>query len=111
MRKQKTVDGIIDSYTPEVKVLISKIRESIREEFPDATELLSYGVPAFRLGKNTIMYAGFKNHIGFYPTPAVIEKFRSELSEYELSEGTIRFPIDKPLPLQLILKMIKYKYG
>lgn len=108
--KAKTVDEIINSYTPEVKVLVNKIRDAIKNEFPEAVELLSYGVPAFRLGKNTIMYAGFKNHIGFYPTPSVIQKFKAELGEYELSEGTIRFPHNKPLPLQLILTMVKYKY-
>ncbi len=103
------VDEVIDSYPPAVKELVQKLRNSIKKEFPEAEELLSYGVPAFRLGKNTIMYAGFKNHIGFYPTPAVIEKFKKELAEYKLSEGTIRFPISKPLPLPLILKMVKFK--
>jgi uncharacterized protein YdhG (YjbR/CyaY superfamily) len=111
MNKYKNVDEIIDTYPPAVKELVQKIRNLIKKEIPEAEELLSYDVPAFRLGKNTVMYAGFKNHIGFYPTPSVIEKFRSELSEYELSEGTIRFPIDKPLPLSLILKMAKYKLG
>ena len=110
MNNQKTVDNIIDSYSPQVKILVSQIRNLLKDEFPEAVELLSYGVPAFRLGKNTIMYAGFKNHIGFYPTPTVIQKFKKELTKYVLSEGTIRFPLDKPLPLPLIVKMVKHKY-
>lgn len=84
------------------------IRDAVQKEVPDATFTFSYGVPAFKLKKTIIMFAGFKHHIGIYPGAATIETFKRKLTNYELSKGTIRFPLDKPLPLELILEIVRF---
>lgn len=104
-----TVDEYIDSFPDETKKRLEQVREVIRKVVPEAEEGFSYGVPAFKYKVNTMIYAEFKNHIGLYPTPPVIEKFSEELKGYETSKGAIKFPHSKPLPLTLITRIIEYK--
>jgi uncharacterized protein YdhG (YjbR/CyaY superfamily) len=93
------------------KKILENLREFIQKTAPDAEECMSYGVPAFKLNGKFVLYAAFKEHIGLYPTPSAIEKFKKELAKYQTSKGTIKFPLDKPLPYDLIEKIIKYKYN
>ena len=81
----------------------------IRDSAPNAEEAISYQMPTFKLNGNLVCFAAFKNHIGFYPKPSVIETFGKELSNYKVSKGTIRFPLDKPIPFDLVRKIVKYR--
>ena len=81
----------------------------IRDSAPNAEEAISYQMPTFKLNGNLVWFAAFKNHIGFYPKPSAIETFEKELSNYKVSKGTIRFPLDKPIPFDLVRKIVKYR--
>lgn len=106
----KTMDEYIDSSPENVKGLLEKIRQTIKAIIPDAIETIGYGVPSFDMNdKHIIMFAGFKNHIGIYPTPAVIENFKKDLKDYKTAKGSIQFQLDKPIPYDLIKKIIEYK--
>jgi len=106
----KTMDEYIDASSENVKEILQKVRQTIKSVIPDATETIGYGVPSFdMLGKHIIMFAGFKNHIGIYPTPAVIKKFKSELTSYKTAEGTIQFQLNEPIPYDLIKKIVEYR--
>jgi len=103
------VDEYINQYTGEVKTRLEKIRKVIKKTAPDATETISYRMPTYRKGKNLFHFAGFKNHIGFYPTPSGIEAFQDELKEFKTSKGAIQFPHDKPIPYDLIKRIVQYR--
>lgn len=107
---QKVSEYIQKQPLPQKEILI-KIRKLIRELLPDSEEKMSYGVPAFRLNGKQIMYAAFKQHVGIYPEPEVIEAFEKELTDYQTLKGTIKFEIDKPIPYSLIERIIRFKYG
>jgi len=104
-----TIDEYIDSFPVEVKALLQQIRVAIRQVAKDAVESISYGMPAYKLnGKPLIYFAAFKNHIGFYALPAGHLAFAEELSKYKRGKGSVQFPIDKPLPLELIMRMVEF---
>lgn len=105
----KTIDDYIAGFPAEVQEILEKIRSTIRKAAPDAEETINYGIPTFTLNGNLVHFAGFKNHIGFYPTPSGIEKFKEELSAYEGAKGSVQFPLDKPMPLSLISKIVKFR--
>lgn len=104
-----TIDEYIAGYPPDVRERLQKIRRAIRKAAPDAGEAISYGMPTFKLSGNLVHFAAFKEHIGFFPTPSGVEKFERELAAYETSKGTIRFPHDKPIPLGLIGRIVKFR--
>jgi uncharacterized protein YdhG (YjbR/CyaY superfamily) len=97
----------IDDFDGEVKSRLLAMRRVIHEEAPDAIEAISYMMPTFKLNGNLVHFAAMKNHIGFYPTPAGIEPFAQELREYRTSKGAIQFPMDRPLPLELVRKIVR----
>lgn len=113
MKANESSSGVIDDYIarypPDVQQILQKIRGIIREAAPEAQEKINYGIPTFTLNGNLIHYAGFKNHIGFYPTPSGIEKFKKELSKYEGAKGSVQFPLDQPIPYDLIRKIAKFR--
>lgn len=88
---------------------MKKIRKTIREAAPAAEETISYGMPAYRLKGNLVYFAAFKQHIGFYPTPAAITEFQKELASFKQAKGSVRFPLDQPIPYDLIAKIVKYR--
>ena len=96
--------------SPQKEILI-KIRALIQNSAPHAKECMSYGAPAFKCKKTLVLYAAFKNHIGIYPEPETINAFKKELVNYETSKGTIKLSLDKPIPYDLIEKIVKYKYN
>jgi uncharacterized protein YdhG (YjbR/CyaY superfamily) len=105
----KTIDDYIAGFPENVREILEQLRQTIRKCAPKAEETISYQMPAFRQKRILVYFAAFKNHIGFYPTPSGIEKFRKELSGYEVSKGTIKFRIDKPVPFDLIEKIVKFR--
>lgn len=88
---------------------MEKIRLAIRKAAPGAEEKISYQIPTFTLKGNLVHFAAFKEHIGFYPTPTAVEKFKNELSVYERAKGSVRFPLDKPIPFALISRIVKFR--
>lgn len=105
----KSIDDYISTFLKDIQKSLEKIRLTIRKAVPEAEEAISYQLPAFKLYGNLVYFAAFKNHISFFPTPSGIEAFRGELSEYETSKGTIKFPNDKPIPFDLIKKITKFR--
>jgi uncharacterized protein YdhG (YjbR/CyaY superfamily) len=109
-RKQfETIDEYIATYPEEVRILLETIRKAIRLSAPGAEETISFQIPTFRLNGNLVYFAAFKNHIGFYPTSSGIEAFKEELSPFEISKGTIRFPMDKPISVALVKRIVKFR--
>ena len=105
----KTIDEYITQFPKEVQVLLEKMRTIISKAAPKAEEAMAYGIPTFKLNGNLVHFGGYKNHIGFYPAPSGIEAFKKELAKYEGSKGTIRFPLDEPLPATLITQVVKFR--
>lgn len=105
----KTIDEFIASYPTDVQAVLQKIRATIQKAAPKAKETINYGIPTFTLEGNLVHFSAFKAHIGFYPTPSGIEKFKQELSAYELAKGSVKFPLDKPIPYALITKIVKFR--
>lgn len=105
----KNIDEYIGSFPPTVQKILEELRRTIQEAAPTAEETISYGVPAFKLNGNLVYFAAFKNHVGFYPTPAAIVAFKKELSPYKQAKGTVQFPINQPIPFSLVRKIVKYQ--
>jgi uncharacterized protein YdhG (YjbR/CyaY superfamily) len=105
----KTIDEYIATFPNNVQGILQELRQVIRDSAPEAEEVISYQIPAFKLNGILVWFAAFKNHIGFYPKSSAIEAFKKELSGYEVSKGTIRFPLDKPVPFELIRKIVKHR--
>ena len=108
-KKFKTVDEYFSDLDEKQKIILSGLRKAIKQVAPKAEEVISYNMPAFKLHGMLVFYAAYKTHIGFYPTASPISLFKKELEKYELAKGTVRFPLDKPLPLALIKKIVKFK--
>lgn len=113
MKDKKTTHGSIDEYiatfSPEVQDILQTLRLLIKESAPDAKEKISYQMPTFELHGNLVHFAAFKKHIGFYPAPSGIDEFKDDLKEYQTSKGTLQFPIEKPLPYDLISRIVKFR--
>lgn len=105
----ESIDEYISNFPPEVQEILKIFRKVIQESAPDATEKISYQMPTFDLHGNLVHFAAFKNHIGFYPAPSGIEAFKQELSQYKGAKGSVQFPIEKPLPYELISKIVKFR--
>ena len=109
-RKQfKAMDEYIDAFPEDVKGILNELRQTIKEVAPKAEETISYQIPTFTLNGNMVHFAAFENHIGFYPTPSGMEAFKEELSRYKGAKGSVQFPIDEPLPLPLIRRIVEYR--
>lgn len=104
-----SIDEYIASFPEDIQNILNDIRATIRAAAPEATEKISYQMPTFFLNGNLVHFAAFKNHVGFYPTPSGIDEFKAELSKYKGGKGSIQFPIDQPVPLDLIAKIVKYR--
>lgn len=105
----KAIDSYIASFPPIAQKQLKQLKQLVHEIIPEATETISYGIPTFDLHGHLLHFAGYPNHIGFYPTPSGIAAFKDKLSKYKLSKGTVQFPIDKPLPVALIKQIIKFR--
>ncbi|KYC49426.1 MAG: hypothetical protein AMQ74_01426 [Candidatus Methanofastidiosum methylothiophilum] len=106
----KDTEEYIKKFPQEVQNLLEEIRKTIKEMAPGAEEKISYGMPTFTFnGKNLVHFAAYKNHIGFYPTPSGIEKFKKEISVYEWSKGAVKFPLGDPVPFDLIREIVAFR--
>jgi uncharacterized protein YdhG (YjbR/CyaY superfamily) len=105
----ETINEYIMGFPEDIQEKLEALRATIRKAAPEAEETISYAMPTFYLKGNLVHFAVFKNHIGFYPAPSGIETFKEELSPYKTSKGAAQFPIDKPLPLGLVSKIVKYR--
>jgi uncharacterized protein YdhG (YjbR/CyaY superfamily) len=112
MRENKfqTIDDYIKTVPEEVQVILEKIRQTIRNAAPEATEAISYGIPTFKInGSSLVYFAAWKNHIGFYPTPSAAKAFKRELSAYKQGKGSVQFPLDKPFPYGMVNKIVIFR--
>jgi uncharacterized protein YdhG (YjbR/CyaY superfamily) len=107
--KPQDIDDYIARHPKDIQVLLEKLRATIRKAAPKARETIKYQMPTFTLNGNLVYFAAFKNHIGFFPLPSGVDAFEKVLSTYERGKGSIRFPLDKPLPLALISKIVKFR--
>jgi uncharacterized protein YdhG (YjbR/CyaY superfamily) len=105
----KTIDEYIVMFPQNVQDILKKLRRVIRQSAPGAEETISYGIPTFKLKGYLAHFAAYKNHIGFYPTSSGIEAFKKELSSYKQGRGTVQFPLDKPVPFDLVKKIVAYR--
>jgi uncharacterized protein YdhG (YjbR/CyaY superfamily) len=105
----KDIDEYIAGFPEDVRALLEKVRMTIREAAPEAEEAIKYRMPTFTLKGNLVHFAAFKRHIGFYPAPRGIEAFKEALSAYEGAKGSVRFPLDRPIPFDLIGEIVKFR--
>jgi uncharacterized protein YdhG (YjbR/CyaY superfamily) len=105
----KTIDEYIADFPPDVQDILQKIRATIRKAAPEAQEKISYQMPTFTLYGNLVHFAAFKNHIGFYPIPSGIEAFKEDLSPYKQGKGSVQFPLDQPIPYDLIARITAFR--
>ena len=109
-KKQFTsIDEYISSFPENVQEILQEIRQTIHKAAPKAEEAISYQIPTFKLNGNLVHFAAWKNHIGFYPTPSGTKEFEKELSKYHRAKGSVQFPLDEPMPLSLISRIVKYR--
>ena len=104
-----SIDEYIATFPADIQAILQELRATIHAAAPEATEKISYQLPTFYLKGNLVHFAAFKNHIGFYPAPRGIEAFQQELSAYKGSKGTVQFPIDEPLPLELVSRIVRFR--
>ncbi len=104
-----TIDEYIEGFPKDIQGILEKLRVTIRKAAPEAEETINYAIPTFTLNGNLVHFAAAKNHIGFYPAPTGSEAFKKELSSYKSGKGSVQFPLDKPIPLSLITKIVKFR--
>ena len=107
--KPQTIDQYITGFPENVQMILNKIRRTIAQAAPSAEEAISYGIPTFKLDGNLVHFAAYKSHIGFYPAPSGIEKFREELSGFVQAKGSVQFPLHLPIPYDLIKKITIFR--
>ncbi|MFW9909834.1 MAG: iron chaperone [Candidatus Thorarchaeota archaeon] len=109
-KRSETIDEYIVAFPPGIRKKLKDLRNVIQESAPTAKETISYGMPTFKLKRNLVHFAAHKEHIGFYPGgPSAIDAFKEELKEYTTSKGAIRFPLDLPIPIELVRKIVKFR--
>jgi len=104
-----TIDDYINSFPKDIQELLKQIRLTIKNTAPEAIETINYKMPTFQFNGNLVHFAAYKQHIGFYPAPSGIEAFKKDLSEYKWAKGSVQFPLDKPIPLDLIAEIVKFR--
>ena len=111
MRRFQTVDECISALPSQTRDAAASLRQAIQQAAPQAEEAISYNMPAFKWNGMLVWYGAFKNHIGFYPRASAIAAFKSELTPFKTSKGAIQLPIDEPIPIDLIKKVVKFRIG
>ena len=105
----KNIDEYIAGFPEKIQTILQNLRRVIDEAAPEAQETISYGMPAFKQNGIVVYFAAFKDHIGFFPTSSGVSAFARELAPYDTAKGTIRFPLDEPIPVNLIKKIVKFR--
>lgn len=109
MKAYKNIDDYIKDFPPTIQAQLKKLRKEIQSAAPKAEEAIKYGIPTFILHGNLVHFGGFKKHIGFFPAPSGVKAFAKELADYKTSKGTIKFPLNKPIPFALVKKIVKFR--
>jgi uncharacterized protein YdhG (YjbR/CyaY superfamily) len=113
MKTDQTAIGSIDEYIagfpPEVQEILEQVRTTIREAAPGAEETIKYGIPTFMLKGNLVHFAAYRKHLGFYPTPSAVDRFKDELSAYVGAKGSVQFPLDEAIPFDLIRRIVEFR--
>ena len=110
MQTAESIDGYIHNCPENIQLILQKLRSSLQALMPEAQEVISYGIPTFKLkGKNVVHYAAFKNHISLFPGASGVQAFEEQLTFYTTSKGTIQFPLNQPLPMELITTIVKFR--
>jgi uncharacterized protein YdhG (YjbR/CyaY superfamily) len=104
-----TIDQYVNGFPDDVRRILNELRATIRAAAPEASEKISYRMPTFYYNGNLVHFAAYPHHIGFYPTPSGIDAFEDELGKYKRAKGSVQFPIDEPLPLDLIARIVKHR--
>ena len=105
----RSIDEYIKTFPRDIQKILETVRQTIKKTAPKAVEAISYQIPTFKLNGNLVHFAAFKNHIGFYPGSGAINIFQKDLAKYNSSKGAVQFPLDKPIPLLLIQKIVKHR--
>ena len=105
----KDVNQYIDGQPKQIQIMLKQMRAAIQQAAPDAQELISYQMPAYKYHGMLLYFAGHTGHIGFYPLASAVTKFKKELAGYKISKGTVQFPLDQPLPLSLLSKIVSFR--
>jgi len=108
-KRFETIDEYINTFPQDAQRILERMRQTIRKSAPEAIEAISYGIPTFKLNGNLVHFAAFKKHIGFYPTSSGIRAFRKQLSPYKWAKGSVQFPIDKPIPFDLVREIVMFR--
>lgn len=108
-RQFETMDEYINTFPENVRRILNELRQTIKEVAPDAEETINYQIPTFTLNGNLVHFAAFEHHIGFYPTPGGMQAFKKELSGYKGAKGSVQFPMNEPLPLPLIRRIVEFR--
>ncbi len=108
-KKFETIDEYNAEFPEDIQNILENMRKVIQKAAPEAEEVISYGMPTFKLHGNLVHFAAYKNHIGFYPAPSGIEAFKKEISEYKNSKGAVQFPLDEPIPYDLVEKIVVFR--
>jgi uncharacterized protein YdhG (YjbR/CyaY superfamily) len=108
-QKYENIDQYIQTLPPNIQSILQQLRQTIQQAAPQAQQVISYQMPAFKQNGILVWFAAFKNHIGFFPTPEGIEAFKEKLSAYKTSKGTIQFPLDQPIPYELVKEIVQYR--
>ena len=109
MNKPTDIDAYISDFPESTQKLLQEVRSIVKQAAPQAAEVISYGMPAFRQDGMLVYFAAFKNHIGFYPIPSAIDAFKEDLSAFKCTKGSVHFPLDKPLPAELITRIVTFR--
>lgn len=110
MKMAKNIDAYIQDFPKNIQKILNQIRQTIQKLVPKAEITISYGIPTFKLfGKNLVHFAAWKNHIGFYATPSGNKAFKKELTKFQGSKGSVHFPLDRPMPLGLVKKIVQFR--
>lgn len=109
MKPSTAIDQYISTFPPETQKLLNQMREAIRSVAPEAEEVIKYAMPTYVLDGNLVHFAAYKNHIGFYPAPSGLQAFHNEIAHYKNSKGAVQFPLDQPLPLELVKKIVIFR--
>jgi uncharacterized protein YdhG (YjbR/CyaY superfamily) len=107
--KPTTIDEYIAGFPADIQKILQEVKEAIRSEAPGAAEKIGYGIPTFTLNGNLIHFAAFKNHIGLYPTPNGLEEFKEQLAGYKGAKGSVQFPLNQPMPIDLIKRITRFR--
>lgn len=107
--RPKNIDEYIAGFPADVQLILEQVRATVKAAAPAAAETIKYAMPTFTLNGNLVYFAAFKNHVGFYPTPTGVAEFKQDLAPYRQGKGSVQFPLDQPMPLRLIAKIVKFR--